>query len=391
MKAMSSDAPGPRPRQVTVGGWGVAVASAMLVVTVFDRMTALQSVDTRESLTKALTTGAAEGLGVTVDDALSIIRVALYVAGTAAAVTAILGVFVLQRHAAARVALTLAAVPVVLTTPFAGGFLGLVVGAGTALLWSRPARDWFAGRAPSQPVVPARQRSEPERVHVGPPRSAPPSQGGWTPPPPPPTPGWGQRPPAPAWPAPAQAAVPPAAEVPRSVRIACTLTWVFGLMTAALYVLVGLGVLADRSQVLDLLRDNPTVRDSELSDDQLVLLIVAVSALIAVWCLAACLLAFLTWRRHGWARILLMVSIGVALVLELAAFPFSLMHLVASVIALRMLLVAPTRAWFRGPGGGPPPPGWGPPTWPPPDQQHGQQPPDQQQGQQPPGGKPPDW
>jgi hypothetical protein len=155
-------------------------------------------------------------------------------------------------------------------------------------------------------------------------------------------------------------------------------------MTAALYVLVALGVLADRSQVLDLLRDNPTVRDSDLSDDQLVLLIVVISALIAVWCLAACLLAFLTWRRHGWARILLIVSIGVALVLELAAFPFSLMHLVASVFALRMLLVAPTRAWFRGPGG-PPPPGWGPPTWPPP----GQQSPEQRQ--LPPGGKPPVW
>jgi len=175
------------------------------------------------------------------------------------------------------------------------------------------------------------------------------------------------------------------------VRIACVLTWVFGLMTAALYVLVGLGVLADRDQILDLLRDNPTVRDSDLGDDQLVLLIVAVSALIAVWCLAACVLAFLTWRRQGWARILLMVSIGVALVLELASFPFSLLHLVASVIALRMLLIAPTRAWFRGPGG-PPPPAWGPPTWPPPgqqsrDEQQGQQPPDQQ----PPGGKPPVW
>ena len=389
---MSSDAPGPRPRQVTLGGWGVAVASAMLVVAVFDRMTALQSVDTRESLTKALTTGAAEGLGITVDDALSIMRVALYVAGTAAAVTAILGLFVLQRHAAARVALTLAAVPVVLTTPFAGGVLGLVVGAGTALLWSRPARDWFAGRAPSQPALPVAHRPEPERerVHVAPSHSAPPSHDAWTPPPPPPTPGWGQQPTAPAWPAPVQAAALRAGEVPRPVRIACALTWVFGLMTGVLYALVGLGVLADRDGVLDLLRDNPTVRDSNLSDDQLVVLIVVVSALIALWCLAACLLAFLTWRRHAWARILLMVSTGVALALELAAFPFSLLHLVASVTALRMLLVAPTRAWFRGPGG--PPPGWGPPTWPPPGQQPpGEQSPGESPGEQPPGGKPPVW
>ncbi|HEY0904444.1 MAG TPA: hypothetical protein VGE14_11195, partial [Marmoricola sp.] len=141
---MSSSAPGPRPSQVTIGGWVVAVASAMLVVGVFDTMGDLYSVDTRDDLTRALSTGSAKDLGLSVDDALVATRVALIVAGGAAAMTTILGGFVLRRHAAARVALTVAAVPVVLTSPFSGGILGLLVGSATALLWTRPARDWFA-------------------------------------------------------------------------------------------------------------------------------------------------------------------------------------------------------------------------------------------------------
>src|SRR5215216_3290810 len=121
---MSSDAPGPRPRQVTIGGWLAAVTSAVLVVNVFDTMAQLHSVDTRDRLTRALT-GWPTDLGISVDDALSLTRGALFVTAAAAVVTGILGVFVLQRHATARIVLTVAAVPLVLTSPVAGGFLGL--------------------------------------------------------------------------------------------------------------------------------------------------------------------------------------------------------------------------------------------------------------------------
>src|SRR4051812_26407543 len=102
-------------------------------------MADLKSVDTRDRLTRALATGWAKELGISVDDALTVIRWGLLVAGAAAAVTGVLGIFVLQRHAHARIALTVAAVPVVLTAPFSGGVLGLMIAAATALLWSRPA------------------------------------------------------------------------------------------------------------------------------------------------------------------------------------------------------------------------------------------------------------
>jgi hypothetical protein len=392
MCAMSSNAPGPRPRQVTLAGWVIAVASAMLVATVFDAMARLRSVDTRDALTEALTTGVAKDLGLSVDDALGIVRVGLFVAALAAVVTGILGIFVLQRHAAARIVLTVAAVPVVLTAPFSGGVLALLIGGATVMLWSEPARDWFAGRAPRPAPAP-----RPER------REAAPPQPSWTPPAPPttsasqpaPTQGWGGQPvPPSAWPPPSGYAAPPPylsppapSGRPTSLRVACILTWIFSSLTAALYLLVGAAVLVDRSRMLELLRDNPAVRDSKLDADQLVTVIVAVSVVVVLWCAAACGLAVLAWRRHVWAWIVLTVSVGVAALVEIAALPYSLLHLIAAGVALRMLLLAPTRVWFRETGAVPPsgPP---PPHWPSPPGQHDAPPPP---GDEPPSGKPPVW
>ena len=388
---MSSNESGPRPRQVTIGGWVIAVASALLMVTVFDTMSQLHSVDTRESLTKALTTGSLKELGISVDDALTAIRGALFVAGAAAAVTAILGIFVLQRHTVARIVLTVAAVPVVLTAPVSGGLLGVVVGAGTALLWTRPARDWFAGRPvtrptaeraafswpPSKPATRTDRADVPDVPRVEAPRpvveqSAPAH-------PPPPTHGWGQTSSVPVTWAPAYPSAP--TRTPGQVRAACILTWVFSLLTGGLYVMVLAAIAVDRQAVLDLLRDNASVQDTSLSDSELVGLLVAVSAIVILWCLAASVLAFLTWRRQAWAWILLLVSVGFASLLELFAIPFSLLNLAACIVAFVLLLRPPVREWFRR-GGAPTMPSG--PVWPPPG---GHQPPPPE----PPSGKPPVW
>jgi len=430
MEDMSSTVPGPRPREVTIGGWAIPVASAILVVAVFDRMAGLQSVATRDALTKALTSGWAKGFGITVDDAITLIRAALFVSGTAAAITGILGIFVLRRHASARIALTVAAVPVVLTAPVVGGLLGIIIGVSTGLLWTRPARDWFAGR-PAAPRQPARTA-----LGTMPPTSERPGQGEGPPPrpsgPPPPTTGWGQSPgtgqqgpqayPAPypaAYPAPYSAqppaphpaqypvqtyaplsSLPVTGQTPAPVRIACILTWVFSLLTGGVYLLLILVVAVDRGEVIDLLRDNASIQDTSLTDSQLIGLIVAMSAIVIVWCVAASLLALFTWRRQVWAWIMLLISIGFAGVLELFALPFSLLHLAACVTAFVLLLRAPVRRWIRGdegrrqppswPGsapGGPPggAQGWPPPAWPPPTGQAPPSPPEQ------PAGKPPVW
>ena len=370
---MSSE-PGPRPRQVTVGGWVVAIASVVLVVTVFDTMANLHSVDTRDRLTKALTTGSLKDLGISVDDAISVIRAGLFVAGVGATVTGILGIFVLQRHTSARIVLTLAAVPVVLTAPVAGGFLAVMIGAATGLLWTRPARDWFAGRPVTQPgPVSGESRWTP------PPAPVPPM------PPPPATPGWGQPPsgpavlaaPVPAYPS---ASWPQQSRVPTPVRVACILTWVFSLLTAGLYVLLIAFIAVDRGKVIDRLRENATIQDSSFSDSELIGVLVALSALVILWCLAASFVAVLTWRRHAWAWVLLLVSVGAASFVALLGFPYSLPNLAACITAFVLLLRPAVRAWFRQAGSPgaplPPPPA---PTWQPP-------PPTPQ-----PPGKPPVW
>jgi hypothetical protein len=388
MGDMSSDAPGPRPRQVTIGGWVIAVASAVLVVTVFDTMANLHTVDTRDRLTEALTSGSLKDLGISLDTALSFVRGALFVAGAAAAVTGVLGIFVLQRHQAARVVLTVAAVPVVLTSPFAGGFLGVVIGGAVALLWTEPARDWFAGRPVRQrEPAPAASRSpwtSPDRVDgaddrrpprlpappAGTPSAAPRPMSGWgqvsgpTPDPGPAYPDQARSWPPPAYPA-GSTAHPPAAvgsKPPYAVRLACALTWIFSGLTAIAYLVVIVGLAVDRGKILDLVRDNPGVRDTSLTDGELVGALVAASAVVILWCLAACLLALLTWRRHGWARSLLLVSVGVAGLVELAALPYSLLHVAACVVVFGLLLRVPAREWFHGGGGSAAPaPGWPPP------------------------------
>jgi hypothetical protein len=351
--AMSSSAPGPRPRQVTIGGWLSAVASTVLVVSVFDAMAQLHSLDTRDRLSKALT-GWPRDLGISIDDAIGLTRGALFVTGVAAVVTAILGVFVLQRHATARIVLTVAAVPLVLTAPVAGGFLGLLVGGATAMLWTREARDWFAGRTPQRPVErPPAAAAPANRPSTAPPWSPPSSS-----PPPPPsgppaaTPGWGQAPEArAAWPPPAPLTTPSqratTAAVPSEVRIACALTWVFSVLTAGAYVAVVIAVAVDRDRIVDLARDNAALQDSSMTDSQLVGLLVAVSAVVVAWCMVAAVLAALTWRGQPVAWAMLVASAAGAALLSVVALPYSVAHLVASAIAVVLLMRRATRTWIR--------------------------------------------
>lgn len=335
---MSHDAPGPRPRQVTIGGWVIAVASAMLVVTVYDAMANLHSVDTRNKITRELTTGSMKDLGISLTSALDVVRTALFIAGLAAVVTGILGVFVLQRHTTARIVLTVAAVPVVLTAPFAGGFLGVLIGGATGLLWTQEARDWFAGRTPARVVAPpvSQRPALLERA---------------------------------AWPPPTVASAPRRAShrvvrapVPAHVRTACLLTWTFSSVTALLYVGVIVAIAVDRSHVIELARDNAALRGSSVSDRQLVALLVAVSAVVIAWCIVAALLAALTWRRQPVARTLLLVSAGGAFVVGVVGLPYSLVHLAASGVAFILLLSPSTKSWF---GARVVPPARQP--WPPPD------------------------
>ncbi len=366
---MSSPEGSARPGQVTFAGWGIAVASLMLLVSVFDSMANLRSVDMREQITEAVTSGSAKGLGLSVEDVTEILRWSLFVTGFAAVVAGILGVFVLQRNNGARIGLTAAAVPIVLTAlvtaPFTGSFLGMFIAAGTTVLWTRPARDWFAGRQPVPREVPPMPELPPlpefpAAASPAAPPTAPPTAPPAGAPQPPPTQGWGQVPPiGPPVPAP-QAPNPygyyppaPRAHVPRPpsarpgpVRLACLLTWVFTAITSVAFVGMLVAVAVDSDAILERMRDSPGW--DSVYEDYAIAATVMVSVVFLVWCIAASVVAFFAWRRQQWAWILLLVSTGLAALVCLLGIPLSLVHLAAAATTFGALLSKPSRDWFSG-------------------------------------------
>ena len=55
------------------------------------------------------------------------------------------------------------------------------------------------------------------------------------------------------------------------------------------------------------------------------------------WSLGACVLALFTWRRHNWARYLLVASAGAALVASTFAFPVGIAHQIACAVTIGAL------------------------------------------------------
>lgn len=364
MGLMTSPDVSARPSQVTIAGWAVAVASVFLLLAAFDALGSLHTIDTREALSKRITSGNLQGLGLTVADALELKRWALYVSAVASVATAILGVYVLRRDKAARIGLSVAAVPIVLAAPFTQSFLGMVIGAGAVVLWSRTARDWFAGR----PITPREPRPQPrpeQRTSRPDPTWSPPTTPTTPSAPhgtagnqPPPTLGWGAAPGAttsladlppptsttPLW-LPPPTAPDPLDDQPREVRFSCILTWVSTAVTAvgALLLLIAIGV--DRAEVLDAIRGNQDM-DSSISDDTLVQGLMVGSVVVLLWCTGAALVAVFTWRGLHWAWVLHVVSTVLAALLAVWLFPNTLLHLAAIGTVLGLLTSRPTREWF---------------------------------------------
>ncbi|MFL6107836.1 MAG: hypothetical protein ACJ72L_12805 [Marmoricola sp.] len=373
---MNQPDPRTRPSQVTLAGWAIAAASALLVLAVFNTMGQIDSVDTRERLARAISTSWVKGLGLTLGDATAIVRWCLYVSGVAAAASTILGVFVLQGNRGARIGVTVSAVALVLTASIASvltGILALALAVCAGLLWSGPAADWFAGRPITVRPRPAERRQEP-REHDRP--SAPVA---WSPPTPgtaqpPPTPSWGQAPSAPyatdwqshqgqpglpSWPAPAYAGPRPA-----QVRLACVLTWVFSSVVALGYTAVFVVLLVNKPWVARELEKSPGWNDS-FDVDTVTAVATGASVVFVLWSVCAIVLAVLVWRRVRWAWIVLLVSSCVAGLVSVLGFPFSLPYVAAIGATAGMLLRRPTRDWFADPPYPPFPPFPGPPMAPP--------------------------
>jgi hypothetical protein len=314
-----------RPRQVTLAAWMIMVGSVVVVAMVFDRIAGLHTMETRESIEKFLAEPPGDDLGVGVQGVISLLRTLSMVAAGCATAAAILGYQVLRRSRSARLALTVLAVPLLLTGLVTGGFVSSVVAASAAMLWLQPARDWFNGV--SRPAAaPAATRSV-----APPPMSAP-------------VPG---VPPV-AWPA-----APTSAPRARPVAVvwACVLTWVFGALTALAMSASAIAIAVDPDLLLDEVhRQNPDLREQGISDALLTAATYVMAGFIVVWCLAAIVVAVLVWRRVGWARIVLLVSasacVGLSLLGSVLGAFLLIFPLVAGVATVALLVRTDARPWF---------------------------------------------
>lgn len=358
MARVSEPSPSARPRQVTLAGWLSVVGSVVVVLLVFDRVSGLHTLETRESVERFLAEPPGRDLGVGTDGILALMRVAALVTGGCAAAAAILGWHVLRRSRSARLALTVVAVPLFLTGLVTGGFVSSLVAGSVVMLWMQPARDWFDG------IV--RPAPEPTRAAPAP---APPSA----------APGTAGTPSTPGTPAvasyaatgtPAAVRAPVAVDDrPAAVTWAGILTWVGSGLTLAGTIASGIFLGLQPDVLLDEVRaQNPDLESQGVSDDLLIGVSFAMLVGFALWCAAACVIAYFVVRGHEWARITLIVSAATATAIFLlgtVAGAFLLAITLGTSIATIVLLVRPeTRAWFAqrrraAIAPGPPPPAGG--------------------------------
>ena len=76
----------PRPRQVTMAAWMAVGASVLVVLTVFDTVAGLHTLETRRTIEQFLAEPPGVDLGLDVDGAIAVVRVlAMVTAGCATA------------------------------------------------------------------------------------------------------------------------------------------------------------------------------------------------------------------------------------------------------------------------------------------------------------------
>ena len=142
----------------------VIVGSVIVVATVWDQVSGLRSLDTRNAIEAFLAEPFADGLGLDVESTIRLLHISAMVTAGLATASAVLGWHVLQRNLAARLALSILAVPLFVLGITSGGFMSSLVAASVAMLWLSPAREWFrtGSWTPPAPAAAARRSTNPQ-------------------------------------------------------------------------------------------------------------------------------------------------------------------------------------------------------------------------------------
>ncbi len=345
----------PRPRQVTLAAALVMGASGMLVVSVFERLGDLRSIESRLAIEEFINRPPGSDLGLDLESVLDLLYVVSMVAAGLATAAAILGFHVLKRNRSARIGLSVLALPLFLCGLVTGGFLASVVAASVAMLWLSPARQWFAGITPDPvPSTPAPAPPPPTAPPLAPP--GPPA----TQLPPPVWPAYAATQPPPWVPAPAPA---PPPRRPTAVAAACAITWACCAFVALMsLLLVGVLVADSEGLITEMHRQNPTLVDQGISDGALRSASWVTAVVCLVWAVASGVLAVLAFQRRRWAAIGLAISAAVVgllcLVGSLVSPPLVVPGLLAAA-TVALLLQSSAQRWLgrrdvpgaaRGPG-----------------------------------------
>lgn len=350
----------PRPAQVTASAAMVMLGSVIVVLLAYSTIADLRSLDTRAMVEDALKRPPMSGTGLSLDQALNLMRISTLVAGCCAAASAILGFFVLRRDRGARLGLTVLAVPLFFSGLTTGGFAAWMVTLASLTLWSQPARDWFNGiRIPETASAGARGLfgpggfggfgAGPRSGSTGSGSTGSGSTGSGVS-------GLGREvnTTTPVWPVPASPDAMPRVDVeqrPAAVLWAAVLTWICA-GTVGLVAAIAVTVLAADSDAVmtQVLRENPEVADMGIDRNVLITGTVLLGLIVVAWCLVACVIAAFAIRGAGWARLLLLASTTVATVLmaSSAATAFFLVPFAFAGVATIVLLMRPqARQWFR--------------------------------------------
>jgi hypothetical protein len=346
-----------------MAAWSIMVGSAVVVLSGFETLSQLHSMEVREGIEDALSKAPAAGLGLDVGAVQQAIRIGTMVAAGCATAAVILGYQVLQRNRSARVALSVLAVPLFVAGISTGGFFSSLVAVCVAMLWLHPARAWFNGT-----WRPDADKMAPATLTPPLPPLAPPASPAEEPPPAPvtarPMTGFGipvapERAvvPEPAGaPVPGPPAVRPAGRAPRPAALiwAGVLTWVFSAL-ALLSVLVAVGVLAtDSGPVLaELHRQQPDLAAQGISDELIVNATYVMAGVVSVWSVLAMVLAGFAVAGARWAWVGLLVSAASATALfavcVLVGQLLMLLPLLGSLTACVCLLRPRVRDWLARP------------------------------------------
>lgn len=333
-----------RPRQTTMAGAMVMLAAVFVVLTVWDSVSRLRSIETRESIERFLAGAPGDTLDLSVETMIDVLHGVSIVAALCAVAAVALGWQVLQRSTSARLALSVIAVPLFVTGLVAGGFMSSLVAAATAMLWLSPSREWFAG----QPIAEQGRSVAKDRLQAwnkpqaGPSVPMPPSLGGSGSQP-------DDQPVSVVPPVGRSGAATPLAR-PAPVTTAMVLTMVLGGLVFLL-TLVSMVVLVTQPDLVveELRRQNPDLEDNGVTDSLLLSTSYVSGGLVLVWSALAVVLAALMAGRRVWAaRALLACAALCALVCLIAtlASPVALVPAIAAVVTVSCLRRPDVRAWF---------------------------------------------